>query len=100
MPSLLFGLCAFTVTCSVVLGGGTRPGFLSDGILQFASLPLLLVSLWRLVGMRSGTSAKGRPFRLELLFCGAIVLVPLLQLVPLPPSIWTALPGRKPEASV
>jgi O-antigen ligase len=29
-----------------------------------------------------------------LAFCGALVLVPLLQLVPLPPQVWTALPLR------
>jgi O-antigen ligase len=101
MPTLFFGLCAFTIVCSVVLGGGTRGGFLSDGILQFLSLPLLLVSLWRLFDLQSATSADNkRPIRRELVFCGAIVLVPLLQLVPLPPWIWSALPGRKPEAHV
>jgi O-antigen ligase len=100
MPSLFFGLCAFTVICSVVLGGGAQRGHLSDVILQFLTLPLLLVSLWRILDLRSGTVGKNRPLRWELVFCGAIVLVPLLQLVPLPPSIWTALPNRKPEALV
>jgi O-antigen ligase len=100
MPTLLFGLCAFTMICSVALGGGTRGGFLSDGILQLLTIPLLLVSLWRLVDLRSGMVAKRWPFKWELRFCGAIVLLPLLQLVPLPPSIWSALPNRKPEAFV
>ena len=100
MPTLLFGLCAFTIVCSVVLGGSTRGGFLSDGILQFLSLPLLLVSLWRIFDLPSGTGANNRPYRRELLFCGAIALVPLLQLVPLPPWIWSALPGRTPEEHV
>jgi O-antigen ligase len=100
MPGLLFGLCAVTIVCSVVLGGGTRGGFLSDAILQFLALPLLLTSVWRLVDLRSGTVAKSRPFRWELLFCGVIVLLPLLQLVPLPPSIWSALPNRQQEAFV
>jgi O-antigen ligase len=100
MPILLFGLCAFTMICSVMLGGGTRGGFLSDGILQLLTIPLLLVSLWRLVDLRSGTVAKRWPFKWELFFCGAVVLLPLLQLVPLPPSIWSALPNRTPEAFV
>jgi O-antigen ligase len=82
-----------------VLGGSTRGGFLSDGILQFLSLPLFLVSLWRIL-VPSGTGANNRPYRRELLFCGAIALVPLLQLVPLPPWIWSALPGRMPEEHV
>jgi O-antigen ligase len=100
MPSLFFGLCAFTIVCCLVVGGSGGGSHLADGILQFLTLPLLLVSLWRLVDPRSGTVAKSRPFRWELVFCGAVVLVPLLQLVPLPPSIWSALPNRKPEAFV
>jgi O-antigen ligase len=100
MPGLFFGLCAFTVICCVVVGGGGGGSHLADGILQFLTLPLLLVSLWRLVDLRSGTVGKIRPLRWELVFCGAVVLVPLLQLVPLPPSIWSALPNRKPEAFV
>src|SRR5271170_3478046 len=100
MPSLLFGLCAFTVICSVVLGGGAQRGHLSDVILQFLTLPLLLVSLWQLVDLRSGTVGKNRPFRWELIFCCAIVLVPLLQLIPLPPSIWSGLPNRTPQEFV
>jgi O-antigen ligase len=100
MPGLLFGLCAFTVICSVVLGGSTRSGFLSDGILQFLALPLLLVALWRLIDLRPGTVGRDRSLRWPLLFCGALVLLPLLQLIPLPPSVWSALPGREPVAAV
>src|SRR5262249_32150178 len=32
--------------------------------------------------------------RLPLAFCAALALLPLLQLVPLPPFLWTALPNR------
>jgi O-antigen ligase len=101
MPSLLFGLCAFTIVCSVVLGGATRNGSLSDGILQYLALPLLLVALWRLIDRTAPVPVgKTRPLLWELLFCGTIVLVPLVQLVPLPPFIWSALPNRGPMASV
>jgi O-antigen ligase len=100
MPSLLFGLCAFTMVCAVVLGGGAQRGYLSDAILQFLAVPLLLVALWRLLDLRSGSPDKIRSLRWELSFCGVIVLVPLLQLVPLPPAIWSALPGRQPETAV
>jgi O-antigen ligase len=100
MPSLLFGLCAFAMICSVALGGGAQRGHIGDVVLQFVSLPLLLASLWRIVELRSGAAANSRPFRWELVFCGAIVLVPLVQLIPLPPSIWSALPNRTPQAFV
>jgi O-antigen ligase len=99
MPSLLFGLCAFTIVCSVVLGGATQRGSLSDGILQYLALPLLLVAVWRLIDLRSAPTAKDRPLGRELLFCVAVVLVPLLQLAPLPPWLWSVLPGREPVAS-
>jgi O-antigen ligase len=99
MPSLLFGLCAFTIVCSVVLGGATHSGSLSDGILQYLALPLLLVAAWRLIDLRSATT-KDRPLGRELLFCVAIVLVPLLQLAPLPAWLWSMLPNRAPVASV
>jgi O-antigen ligase len=86
--------------CAVVLGGGAQRGHLSDVILQYLAVPLLLVALWRLLDLRSGTPNKIRSLKWELGFCGVIVLVPLLQLVPLPPAIWAALPGRQPETEV
>jgi O-antigen ligase len=100
MPSLLFGLSAFAIVCSIVLGGGTQGAFLLDGLLQFLTIPLLLLVLWRLLDLRSSAVTKVRPLKWELLLCGALLLWPFLQLVPLPPLIWAALPGRKPEAAV
>jgi hypothetical protein len=89
--SLLLGLCIITMILSLVLGGGTRSGFLPDAILQLAAIPLLLVAMWRLWETPLTKSAK-----LPLRFCLAIVLLPLVQLVPLPPGLWTSLPGRGP----
>ena len=87
--SPLFYLCALGLIFAVLLGGGTRGGFLSDVILQFVSVPILLVALWR-----AGAGSLSRGQLCSLLFCAAILAVPLAQLAPLPPSIWTALPGR------
>ncbi len=87
-------LVACVAVASLLLGGGTRSGFLSDSILQLISIPLLLAVLWRL----SGEPANPR-LRWALLFCLALVLVPLLQLIPLPPGVWTALPHREPSAA-
>jgi O-antigen ligase len=36
---------------------------------------------------------------LALFFCVAVVAIPLVQLIPLPPWLWTALPGRGPSAA-
>jgi O-antigen ligase len=97
-PRLLFGLCALAIVSALVLGGGTHSGFLSDAILQFLTIPLLLVSLWQLLGLRSDTAVRATPLKWELAFCAALVAVPLIQLIPLPPSIWTALPNRQAVA--
>jgi O-antigen ligase len=74
---------------SLFFGGGTRSGFLSDTILQLLSIPLLLVALWRSFELRLVKHS-----RWALWFCCALVCVPILQLVPLPPALWTSLPSR------
>ncbi len=80
---------AFGLLSCLVLGGGTRAGFLSDAILQFLSIPVLLAALWRILD-----APLNRDRRWAIVFCAAIIAVPLLQLAPLPPAIWTRLPGR------
>jgi O-antigen ligase len=87
-------LSAGVLTCCLLLGGGTKAGFLSDVIVQLAAIPLLLAAIWRLSDLSSI-----RRLHWALAFCLAIVLLPLLQLVPLPPEVWTALPNREPVAA-
>src|SRR6202161_3476646 len=91
-----FWLTAFTLLAALLLGGGTRGGFLSDALLQLLAIPLLLLSASRLCDLFWRHRAKFRQLRWELIFCLAVVLVPLIQLVPLPPVLWTLLPDRAP----
>jgi len=91
-----FWLTAFTLLAALLLGGGTRGGFLSDALLQLLAIPLLLVSALRLGDLFWPQRAKLRELRWEIVFCLAVVLVPLIQLVPLPPALWTLLPHRAP----
>src|SRR5215813_11133487 len=91
----LFYVSATTLVACLLLGGSARGGLLPDAVLQLLAVPLLLGSLWRLADDRE----RLRQWRWILLFCVALVLLPLLQLVPLPPSIWTALPNRSPEVA-
>lgn len=79
----------FGLLSCLLLGGGTREGFLSDAILQLLSVPVFLAALWRVLD-----APPNRDRRQALAFCAAIVAVPLIQLAPLPPAIWTHLPGR------
>jgi len=91
----VFGTCAFMVISSVLLGGGTRPGFLSDAILQLLAVPALMIVLWSLIDLLQDRAETRKRARWPLLFCLAIALLPLVQLIPLPPWIWTNLPGRE-----
>lgn len=88
-------LCSLLLVGGLTLGGGTRPGFPGDVILQIASIPVLLIAL------QSATRRwADRHVRAALLFCAALVLLPALQLLPMPPALWTLLPGRQPLTEV
>lgn len=56
---------------------------------ELAALPLLFVAINRLSNIDAW---KRHGFALSLL--GLVLLLPLLQLAPLPPAVWQALPGR------
>jgi O-antigen ligase len=91
MPTArLFVVCTLAMVSCLLLGGGTRSGFLSDAIIQLLAIPLLLMALLRLASL---PSLEG--LRWVLWFCLAVALVPLAQLIPLPPEVWTALPNRE-----
>jgi O-antigen ligase len=97
-PSLLFSVSAFVLLFSLMLGGGTRGGFLSDAILELCAIAPFLIALSSLLAsVRAGNARRGE---LALTLCSAIALVPLLQLVPLPPAIWTRLPHREEMAAI
>src|SRR5262245_45480742 len=82
------GLVLFVVFVTLICGGGTRQGLWSDALAQIVSLPLLAVAAFRLKALPSSQ------LRLPLFVIFAVVLVPVLQLVPLPPGLWAILPGR------
>jgi hypothetical protein len=90
MPiSALCGLTIFTTIAALLLGGGTRAGYLSDALLQLLSLPLLLTALSSSFRRPSVVRPRG-----VMVLCLAIIGLPLIQLAPLPPAVWTTLPGR------
>jgi O-antigen ligase len=76
------------LAASLVFGGGTRHGTLSDVVPELMALPLLVVA------GPAGLRVLGRQPLLALIFAGLVVLV-FLQLIPLPPAIWSVLPGRQ-----
>lgn len=74
----------------LILGGSSRGGAAANVLLQLAALGVLAYAL--AAGPRSTLS---RPARSLLLFIAAMLGLVLVQLVPLPPAVWTALPGRE-----
>jgi O-antigen ligase len=75
---------------AVVSGGSTRTGIWANGIIELLSLPIILYIFL-------GNGLRAAP-RSVLAFIAALFILPLLQLIPLPPAIWTLLPGRTPIA--
>lgn len=82
------------LACGLLLGGGTRDGFLSDAVLQAICVPLLIVTLWIL-----SRNLDQRDVRFALFMSLAVAAVPLLQLVPMPPWLWSHLPHRGPQVA-
>lgn len=92
--ALVRGVLLVLVAAAFVLGGSARADVASLAILR----PLGLLCLALALGTLSRTHARG--FVVPLAIAGAAVLLPALQLVPLPPSIWQRLPDRDLVAEI
>lgn len=91
--AFLYLLTPVVLAASLLLGGATHGEALSSGLARAAAIPLFAIALWRLgeTGLRPGLAW---PLAVLVL----TVLIPIAQLIPLPPSVWTELPGRAPVA--
>ena len=85
----LRALTAAVLCLALLLGGGTHQGLWSDAVVQLAALVLLGVLLPVLLQPAFFAHKSG-----VLAFIFVIALLPLLQLIPLLPAVWTLLPGR------
>nr|WP_232843179.1 O-antigen ligase family protein [Allopontixanthobacter confluentis] len=94
---------------SLVFGGGGSPNPWSEMVVQFAAgavlLWLLLArSIARSPARTPGTTpavilrpARAKVSRSAMWLIAIVLVVPAVQLVPLPPALWQAMPGRAPE---
>ncbi|WP_158274615.1 O-antigen ligase family protein [Sphingosinicella humi] len=80
---------AYLLLC-LVLGGASAAGLWANMLLQLLAIPIIL---WSLVG--SPDSSLSPPARRLILLAGLAVALVALQLVPLPPALWSLLPGRQ-----
>lgn len=85
----VFWLSAVLLAVAFVFGGQSRENPLSTMAIEFLGVALLAAMVWSRA--LAGTVRVGWP---EAALLGGMFLVPLLQLIPLPPGIWTTLPGR------
>ncbi|MDB5594712.1 MAG: hypothetical protein JWM36_1673 [Hyphomicrobiales bacterium] len=89
MPQAFLLLSGAVLAASLFCGGGTPRGLLSDLPPELLAVPLLLWASQR-------ATMHWRDHRLLLSGAAALLLIPVLQLVPLPPAVWAHLPGRAP----
>lgn len=91
IPTRTILACAF-VAVAMILGGGGSSSPTSELAVQMACA--LAVMVWFLL---KDQAARPKIDRNVALLAGFAVALPILQLVPLPPSWWQALPGRADE---
>jgi hypothetical protein len=83
---------SFVVVLAMLFGGGGQ-GW-PDAVVQLTALPLLAWALFRLAPWQLDRAGQWA----IVLLC-AILALPLLQLIPMPASLWSGLPGRREIAS-
>ena len=91
---LLPFLASLVIGAAALFGGASRENALRLAIVELAALPLLALTVRR--ALREGGERLTR-LRVPLTILALIGVVPLLQLCPLPPGLWTALPGQAPR---
>lgn len=82
-----FAAAGYLVAC-LLLGGASAAGAVANALLQLAALILILIWLW------SRDAPLPREARTPLWIAGALVLITLITLIPLPASLWSGLPYR------
>jgi O-antigen ligase len=89
----VFWLCAAVLGTSFVFGGATRQSLVSEAIPELVSLPLVAFAL-----PKATPFLKRFPSASALLI--GLIILPCIQLIPLPPGLWSALPGRSPITDI
>lgn len=75
---------------AVCFGGASRQHELRLALVELAALPLIALALPRLL-----KSPDWLTYRRGLALLAAVAALPLIQLIPLPPSVWASLPNRQ-----
>ncbi|MBA2919776.1 O-antigen ligase family protein [Sphingomonas sp. CGMCC 1.13658] len=84
-----FWALAILLSAAFLFGGGSRDDILSLVILRPLAVLCLGLGLWTL------NSEHLQRYRSSVIWLGALLALAVIHLIPLPPAIWTALPGRE-----
>lgn len=84
------------VALLLLLGGGGSPNPATETVLEVMAAGICLAWLWN----AGGREVSARELAWPLAICGLLAMLPLAQLVPVPPSLWQSLPGRESEIGV
>lgn len=87
-----FAIFLIFVGCCFLGGGGARDDVMSLLYLR----PIAALSLVAIVAISDRIDL--RPIAVPLILLAAAAVLMVCQLIPLPPQVWTALPGRQPFA--
>ena len=86
-------VCMALVALAIALGGGGTVNPQTEMVLQVATflltIPLLTIESWKR-GLANVPPAAW-------LLAGLVIIIPVIQLIPLPPTVWQKLPGREIE---
>jgi hypothetical protein len=94
MHALRIALVPLFLAFCLVLGGASAAGIWANMVLQLLAVPIILVAVLKTPS--TPVAAPGRQLIALLLLLIAVIAI---QLVPLPPALWTALPGRAEAAA-
>lgn len=92
---IVYWLTAGVLVMALVFGGGTTQGLATDAAIELASLPLLVMAIARW----TAAPHRNRSIVPVGLLVASVLLI-LIQLIPLPPFLWSHLPGRDKLADV
>lgn len=89
---LTSGLATALLLLCLLLGGASAAGLWANVLLQLIAVAMIGAAI------AFGRAPLTRAGKRLLLLLGLLIAIILAQLVPLPPAIWTSLPGRAPVA--
>jgi len=87
---------AFWCVLLALGGSGSDYPLIGMGLQIFA----ILLGFAILLVIVTSSPVVGQGVKMPAIIIGLLLLLPLLQLVPLPPSLWSALPGREREVAI